>query len=120
MTASQKQAYSEVLLSCSLPRKFITACPVAFAEVGVKQRIKRILTFRKPTVWVMIAATVVCVLVAVCFLTNPVKTEPSKMTVSQMSITAEDVTNTGMTLTYHPENAFWDVDAITDGTYWLE
>ena len=120
MTASQKQAYSEVLLSCSLPRKFITACPVAFAEVGVKERIQRVLTFRKPTVWVMLAAIIVCILVAVCFLTNPVKSEPPKMTVSQMSITAEDVTNTGMTLTYHPENAFWDVDAITDGTYWLE
>ena len=120
MTATQKQAYSEVLLSCSLPRKFITACPVAFAEVGVKERILRILTFRKPTVWVMLAAIIVCILVAVCFLTNPVKSEPPKMTVRQMSITAEDVTNTGMTLTYHPENAFWDVDAFTDGTYWLE
>lgn len=120
MTASQKQAYSEVLLSCSLPRKFITACPVAFAEVGVKERVKRVLTFRKPTVWVMIAATVVCVLAAVCFLTNPVKSEPPTMTVSQMSITAENVTNTGMTLTYHPENAFLDVDAFTDRCYWLE
>lgn len=75
MTASQKQAYSEVLLSCSLPRKFITACPLAFGEVGVKQRIKGILNYRKPSFWVILIAVIACLAVAVGFLTNPERNE---------------------------------------------
>ena len=75
MTASQKQAYSEVLLSCSLPRKFITACPLAFGEVGVKERIKGILNYRKPSFWVILIAVIACLAVAVGFLTNPERNE---------------------------------------------
>ena len=93
---------------------------MAFGEVGVKERVKRVLSFRRPTLRAVLAAVLICAVIAVCFLTNPVTPEPSKVTVAHMSITAEDVTPTGMTLTYHPDNAFQDVDAVTDSIYWLE
>lgn len=73
MTGTQKQTYSAVLLSCSLPRRFITACPLAFGEVGVKQRIRGILNYKKPTFWVVAAATVICLIVGAVFLTNPLR-----------------------------------------------
>lgn len=66
-----KKPYAEALVNCSLPRKAVSACPLAFGEVGVKSRIKSVLNYKKPTFWVVITALIVCILVAICFLTNP-------------------------------------------------
>ena len=120
LSPSHRANYSQALLNCSAGRRFLAACPVAFGEVGVKERVKRVLSFRRPTLRAVLAAVLICAVIAVCFLTNPVTPEPPKVTVAQMSITAEDVTPTGMTLIYHPDNAFQDVDAVTDSIYWLE
>ena len=120
LSPSHRANYSQALLNCSAGRRFLAACPVAFGEVGVKERVKRVLYFRRPTLRAVLAAVLICAVIAVCFLTNPVTPEPPKVTVAQMSITAENVTPTGMTLTYHPDNAFQDVDAVTDSIYWLE
>lgn len=71
--ASGKKAYSDALINLSAPRKFITACPLAFGETGIKSRLKSILSYKKPAFWVSVAAIVLSVILAVCFLTNPVK-----------------------------------------------
>ncbi|MPM40195.1 hypothetical protein SDC9_86835 [bioreactor metagenome] len=68
------------MLTCSIDRRSIAACPLAFGEVGVKQRIKNILSYKKPAFWIIIAALVSCIVVAVCFLTNPKTDEdPAKV-----------------------------------------
>lgn len=66
-----KKPYSTALVNCSVSRKIITVCPLAFGEVGVKRRVKTVLNYKKPTFWIIIAALLICVVVAVCFLTNP-------------------------------------------------
>ena len=71
MPDEAKKSYSEALLACSLHRRRIMACPLAFGEVGVKQRIKSVLNYKKPAFWVIIAALVVTVVLSICFLTNP-------------------------------------------------
>lgn len=71
MEKSEIIAYSEALLSCSVPRRMIAACPLAFGEVGVKERIKSVLNYKKPAFWVIAAAVIACLAAAVCFLTNP-------------------------------------------------
>ena len=63
--------YSQALLTCSVNRRMIAACPLAFGEVGVKERVKSVLNYKKPAFWIIIVAVVTCVAVAVCFLTNP-------------------------------------------------
>ncbi len=68
-------AYSQALLDCSVQRKRIAACPVAFGETGVKMRIKNVLNYKKPAFWIIIASLAVCVVLAVCFLTDPEKDE---------------------------------------------
>ena len=60
LDAAQKQTYSRALLACSMPRGFITACPLAFGEIGVKQRIKSILNYRKPAKYAFGAALAIC------------------------------------------------------------
>ena len=78
MSGEDKKAYSYALLACSVPRKMISACPLAFGEVGVKERVKSVLNYRKPAFWISAAAAVVCMAVAVCFLTNPVEETEEK------------------------------------------
>ena len=73
-----KAAYSRALLACSVPRKLITACPLAFGETGVKSRIKSVLNYKKPAFWLVLAAVLASVAVAVCFLTDPKREDPAQ------------------------------------------
>lgn len=64
-------AYSEALLSCAVHRRMITACPVAFGETDVKGRVKKVLNYKKPAFWIICLAVVLCIVAAVCLLTDP-------------------------------------------------
>ena len=71
MGEGSKKAYSNALIRCSVPRRSIAACPVAFGEGSIKGRIRSVLSYKKPSFWIIVAALVICVAVAVCFLTVP-------------------------------------------------
>ena len=68
----QKADYAQALVTCSVNRRMIAACPIAFGEVGVKDRVKSILNYKKPAFWIIIVAVLAGVIAAVCFLTDPV------------------------------------------------
>lgn len=91
LNPSEKKAYSTALLSCSVPRKMIAACPLAFGEVGVKNRIKSVLNYKKPAFWIVVVAVIVCIVVAVCFLTNP-KDPGEEATIDSLEI-IENITS---------------------------
>lgn len=74
LNTEQKADYSQALLTCSVNRRMIAACPLAFGEVGVKNRVKSVLNYKKPAFWIILVAIVASVVVAVCFLTNPINT----------------------------------------------
>ncbi len=67
-----KKLYSNALLSCSMQRRAVMACPLAFGEIAVKERIKSVLNYKKTTVGFVLVSIAICMVVAVCFLTNPV------------------------------------------------
>ncbi len=69
----QKKAYSTALINCSVSQKMISACPLAFGENGVKGRVKSVLHYKKPAFWIIIASVVISAVLAVCFLTNPLR-----------------------------------------------
>ena len=68
----QRADYTQALVACSVNRRMIAACPLAFGEVGVKERVKSVMNYKKPAFWIVILAVIACVVVAVCFLTNPI------------------------------------------------
>lgn len=68
----QRADYTQALVACSVNRRMIAACPLAFGEVGVKERVKSVMNYKKPAFWIIVLAVIACVVVAVCFLTNPV------------------------------------------------
>lgn len=67
----QRADYTHALVACAVNRRMIAACPLAFGEVGVKDRVRSVMNYKKPTFWIIMTALVVCVVVAVCFLTDP-------------------------------------------------
>lgn len=77
LDGAQKADYSEALLSCSVNRRMIAACPLAFGEVGVKARVRSVLSYKKPAVWIIAASSVILAVLAVCFLTDPVNKDLS-------------------------------------------
>lgn len=78
-----KKPYLETLINCSASKRVISACPLAFGEVGVERRVKNVLHYKKPAFWVLVAGVVACIVAAVCFLTNPVE--------QQRGLATEDV-----------------------------
>lgn len=73
MDLDGKKNYSAALLECSIQRRLITICPLDFGEISVKERVKNVLNYKKPTFWVVVAAVIACAVVTVCFATNPVQ-----------------------------------------------
>jgi len=71
LDTEQKADYSQALLNCSVSRRMIAACPLAFGENNIKKRIKSVLNYKKPAFWIIIIAVIACIVTAVCFLTNP-------------------------------------------------
>lgn len=70
--------YSQTLLNLSVDKRRIAACPLAFGESNAKERVKNVLSFKKPAVWIIIAAVLVSAALAVCFLTNPKKKDDTE------------------------------------------
>lgn len=69
--SEERADYTQALLSCSVRHRTVAACPLAFGEVGVKERVKSVLNYKKPAFWVIVLAVIACGACAVCFLSNP-------------------------------------------------
>ncbi len=72
LSLEQKREYSKTLLKYGSHITASNVSPVAFGEFDVKSRIKRIMNYKKPSFWVVIISVLVCVVTALCVLTDPV------------------------------------------------
>ena len=93
LNTAQKADYSQALLTCSVNRHIIAACPLAFGEVGVKSRIKSVLSYKKPAFWIIIAAILTSAVVAACFLTNPTSNRLKNIEGREYNLKAEETTS---------------------------
>ena len=71
LSCAQRADYMQALVSCSVSRRRIAACPLAFGEIGVKMRVRSVMNYKKPTLWVILLSAVLCAVLAGCFLTDP-------------------------------------------------
>lgn len=76
MDRKQRQTYALTLLACGVDKKRIAACPLAFGETNIKERIKSVVNYKKPTFWILLTSLLCCAVITVCFLTNP-KSSPA-------------------------------------------
>lgn len=91
--AQSKKCYAEALLHGASPQRSIIACPVAFGGMQIKGRVRNVLRYKKPALLLTVAALIVCAVLAVCFLPDPVAGTPegSENALSAPSGTASGV-----------------------------
>ena len=108
MGNEQRADYTQALVSCSVSRRSIAACPLAFGEVGVKTRVKSVMNYKKPAFWIILASALICAAAAVCFLTDP-KTERSSPSVGD-NVSGLGPAQTEKWFDYleNPEEMNWD------------
>ena len=70
-----RKIYSTSLLSFAANRRFPSPTPLAFGETGVKGRIKNVLRWQKPKVWITVTALILCLAVLIACAANPAKNE---------------------------------------------
>lgn len=71
LSKDERRGYSTALLNCSIRRRPVAPCPLAFGEAGVKSRVKAVMGYKKPAFWVVVIALAACIIAALCFLTSP-------------------------------------------------
>ncbi|MBQ4116393.1 MAG: hypothetical protein IJD37_03345, partial [Clostridia bacterium] len=111
-----KKGYSEALITCSVHRRTVMACPLAFGEVGVKSRIKSVLNYKKPTFWIIATALVACIALAVCFLTDPYKNDGINKITHQKGYTIIEQSEYELTLNI-PKSVITDKAYTEDGLH---
>lgn len=84
---NQRADYSQALLNCSAHSGRRSVSPLAFGEGVVKERIKQVLSYKKPAVWIVAGTAAVLVVLAVCFLTDP---EPGHEPANLHEVTVAD------------------------------
>ena len=67
----QRADYSETLLTCGTDRRNIAVCPLAFGEISVKARVRSVMKYQKPAVWMVCLSLLFSTATAACFLTDP-------------------------------------------------
>ena len=73
MELEERKSYSAALINCSTNHAHFAACPVAFGEVSVKNRVLSVLKHKKPSFWISLAGVIAIIFVAVCLVTSPTK-----------------------------------------------
>lgn len=66
-----KKAYSEALLEANIRSGY----PISFGGSGIRERVKNVFNYKKTTIWATATSAVLCGVIAVCFLTDPVSSE---------------------------------------------
>ena len=87
--ADIRKEYATALLECASKRSFLAACPIAFGEVSVKERVKKTMNYKRPLLWVIIVSVLLCALVAVLFFTAPMDEESAPNTSSEEQASSE-------------------------------
>lgn len=67
----QRADYSQTLLAYGIDRRNIAACPLAFGEISVKARVRSVMNYQKPALWLICSAFLFSTATAACFLTDP-------------------------------------------------
>lgn len=89
-----KKNYSYALLSCSTNKNMVTACPLAFAENSVKLRVRNILGYKKPAVYIIAISVTLCVVTMLMFMTHPVSAKEVEKTENVTPSVSETVAET--------------------------
>ena len=86
--------YAQAILDCAIQKKGFSACPLAFGEVSIKDRVKSALSYKKPVLWVIIASLIVAIVVSALFVTDPIRKKNFELTVTGYNSPLKDISIT--------------------------
>lgn len=92
--------YSTSLLQLSIGRRLM---PLAFGQGDIKERIENVMRYKKPTLWVILAAVVLCVALTAGLSTNPAADEDPAGQDSGQSAGLETPSLEGLSSDANPE-----------------
>ena len=64
--------YAQALMMNSRRRHHSTVYRLCFGEIGVKERVRSVLNYQRPSAWHSVVLAVFSIVLGVCFLTDPV------------------------------------------------
>lgn len=70
MEDENKKEYCHTLMDFNKNNRLLLVCPLAFGEIGVKERIKQIVNYKKPSFWIIVISFVICVVTVVGFMSE--------------------------------------------------
>lgn len=85
----EKANYCESLLNLADSKNHFVGNPVAFGESDVKVRIKNVLNYKKPRLWLTVAAMAILLITAVRCLNGPKEVNPESRTNESVEIQPE-------------------------------
>lgn len=93
MNETSRKNYALTLCDIGVNKAKISACPIAFGEVSIKERVKATLSYKKVGKIAVSLSLVLCAVVAVCFMTKPVaeaKEKTEKPIVEETTVPATE------------------------------
>lgn len=76
---NERNEYALALLNLGVKKVRVTACPVAFGETGIKERVKSVVAYKKASKFIIASSLVVCLCLAVTLMTKPETVEPKSV-----------------------------------------
>ncbi len=86
-----RKKYAKAIFELGVNKVKLSACPVAFGEVGVKERVKSTLNYKKVKRVFVVISVFVCVAIALCFMTEP-KVEAAEKNGEEKKVVEEKTT----------------------------
>lgn len=84
--------YSASLLNLATGHRLFAGTPLAFGEGNPTGRVLNLAKWKKPTIWVILICLIICIVLAVCLLTDPQIPEP-KLTITFLELDTNNVTD---------------------------
>ncbi len=112
---SSIKIYGNALISMATVTRFPSPGPISFGEVGVKRRVKNILRWKKPAIWITVISVILCIGTVSVFATDA-KRELSEAP-REENIADETLTDTSDTTPiYDTEERAADITSIDTTT----
>jgi len=75
MNTDIRTKYSASLLSLATGKKIISAAPLAFGEGNTTKRIKNVMNYKKPALWIIIIAVIAVGIIGIALAANPIDSD---------------------------------------------
>ncbi len=85
---SSIKIYGNALISMATVTRFPSPGPISFGEVGVKRRVKNILRWKKPAIWITVISVILCIGTVSIFATDAKKETPELPKEESISVEA--------------------------------